>query len=457
MTRMLLIVCILLSCSKAHAGWITKVFKEASENVSNSVRKGDSDIPVSKKSDMETLAPKVVGEDVLSTGSKTLDDLDLNYSTTFRLGEDDFVRGSEKLKDSFSFYKPSKSSIDFKYWMNYQLASSPFRAWARNYTEEPIPEASGIQEEPIFQKNLTIDELHLAAQKELKSIGDPDEYMGQLWSYFEILPAYGWSGFNPWAFLDRDSYDSWPPAFRLATKILWIAILDAMQEDTQEIKSHVEKGVEFYQKSLALEDFYYYLLLCTAFGTGAPGMAGDLWLSTEVIYNKYCNGPMVDSGYSNFLGKAKSFDDGSLISLKASIVTLLSSDGLNARYLKYRDEILETIPLIADEEEGSELSFVFTMLAYSELVAGNPENAYQISIYTLHRYKDDIEVRNQILGWVLPAIYAEVKDVRMLHKLLKPIRAMAQDTSKFNIKVESKVNLISVLSVYEYLLKKQSK
>jgi hypothetical protein len=185
-------------------------------------------------------------------------------------------------------------------------------------------------------------------------------------------------------------------------------------------------------------------------------MAGGLWLSTEVIYNKYCNGPMVDSGYSNFLGKAKSFDDESLISLKASIVTLLSSDGLNARYLKYRDEIMETIPLIAEEEEGSELSFVFTMLAYSEFVAGNLENAYQISIYTLHRYKDDIEVRNQILGWVLPAIYAEVKDVRMLHKLLKPIRAMAHDTSKFNIKVESKVNLISVLSVYEYLLKKQS-
>jgi len=43
---------------------------------------------------------------------------------------------------------------------------------------------------------------------------------------------------------------------------------------------------------------------------------------------------------------------------------------------------------------------------------------------------------------------------RILHKLLKPIRAMAHDTSKFNIKVESKVNLISVLSVYEYLLKK---
>ena len=74
----------------------------------------------------------------------------------------------------------------------------------------------------------------------------------------------------------------------------------------------------------------------------------------------------------------------------------------------------------------------------------------------LYEFGEDPEVRNLVLGYLLPTIFIEAEDLVMTGKLLRMVEPMADDQSDFFIAAESKINLLTVMINYARLRKEQS-
>ena len=66
------------------------------------------------------------------------------------------------------------------------------------------------------------------------------------------------------------------------------------------------------------------------------------------------------------------------------------------------------------------------------------------------------EIRNRVLGYLMPAIFIEARDLVMTGKVLKMIKPMADVQSDFFIAAESKINLLTVMINYRRLIKEQA-
>ena len=449
----IILLVVLVFCIPSQASVVGSLFK--------AIKKGADEAPTSaKKSDSETIngkkevaVPKDIDKDLA-------DDLAFIESLNFRFSPDDVLKGGDDLSNAFSPMPPSQEFINFSNWLKIQMAASPFRAWARDITDqankELIDSDSNEAVTDSSDDSPTVEQLHELISQELKETSDVEAYALNLANYYSRLTAYEGSNFDPFRDFDESKLSDASLETRFFLEIQHMSLRKAYGYDIAKAEKWIRKTFSGFSRNYNRYDLLAYLIGCTYLPNNSPNWFGAMFPETKKIKEELCSKEDMFSVVRTtlpFWDDSRSYQ----FRVEGTLLVGLSQAKNTANYYPNRDKLLSRVPDLLVSEEGAGLAAdILRFVAYGEIGFGNLENAYDISLLLLYEFGQDPEIRNWVLGYLMPAIFIEARDLVMTGKLLRMVEPMADVQSDFFIAAESKINLLTVMINYARLRKEQS-
>jgi len=430
-------------------GSLFKAIKKGADEVPTSAKKADSETINGKKEDA---VPKDIDKDLA-------DDLAFIESPNFRFSPDDFLKGGDDLGNAFSPMPPSQEFINFSNWLKIQMGASPFRAWARDITDQSNKELidSDSNDSSISgDESVTVDQLHELISQELKDTSDVEQYSDNLATYFSRLTAYGWKGFHPFRDYDKTKLKEASFLLNFIVEVQSLSLMTAADFETAQQEEWIKRVLSGTSSSNDPLELVTYLFGCTVLPNESPGALGAMYPGIKKIKDDLCASERlisVSKAISSLLGDS---DNDHLFS-ESVLLNGLAQSGAMSTYYPMRDKLLSKVPmLLGTDEYSNDAKVILVLVAFSEIIVGNFRNAYDISLLLQYEFGNDSEVRNMVIGSLLPTIFIEARDLVMTGKLLRLVEPMADGQSTFFIAAESKINLLTVMINYRRLIKEQA-
>jgi len=440
----IILLVVLVFCIPSQAsvvGSLFKVIKKGADEAPTSAKKSDSETINEKKEDA---VPKDIDKDLA-------DDLAFIESPNFRFSPDDLLKGGDDLDNAFSLIPPSQEFINFSNWLKIQMVATPLRTTVQDFIDQSNKELIDSDDE-----SLTVEQLHELISQELKETSDVELYGVNLATYFSRLAAYGWSGFHPLRDYDASKLSGASFETRFIVETQTLSLMKAAGFDVATREKWVRKTLSGWSKTFNRHDLLAYLSGCIVLPNDSPNMYGAMFPVTEKIVEELCSKEDMFSVVRTtlpFWDDSRSYQ----FRVEGTLLVGLSQAKNTANYYPNRDKLLSRVPdLLVSEEDAGLAADILRFVAYGEIGFGNLENAYDISLLLLYEFGQDPEIRNWVLGYLMPAIFIEARDLVMTGKLLRMVEPMVDVQSDFFIAAESKINLLTVMINYKRLIKEQT-
>lgn len=449
----IILLVVLVFCVPSQASVVGSLFK--------AIKKGADEVPTSaKKADSETINGKKEDAVTKDIDKDLADDLAFIESRNFRFSPDDVLKGGDDLSNAFSPMPPSQEFINFSNWLKIQMAASPFRAWARDITDqankELIDSDSNEAVTDSSDDSPTVEQLHELISQELKETSDIDHYGESLAKYLSRLTAYGWEGFHPFRDYDKTKLKEASFFLNFWVEAQSLSLMTASGFETAQQEEWIRRVLSGMSSSNHPLELATYLGGCTALINESPNAFGAMYPDIKKIKDDLCTSERLISVSKKILPSLGDSENDHL-GIESILLSGLAQSGALYAYYPLRDKLLSKVPMLLGTDEYSDLAEeILSMVALSEISVGNFRNAYDISLLLQYEFGQDPGTRNWVLGYLMPAIFIEVRDLVMTGKLLRIVEPMADDQSDFFIAAESKINLLTVMINYARLRKEQS-
>ena len=446
MNKLILVFVMSLACSSAQAGLISgflQSIKKVGDEISTWIKTPEADVPVAKR---ETIASN-------SSGSKLADDLAFIESPNFRFTADDFLNGGDNLDNAFSPIPRSQGYIDFSNYVKLQMATKPFRVWASDSADQSNKEMTNLESN---EKTLSNNQLNELISVELGQISDHDLYATNLAYFYSRLVAYGWQEFDPLKEYDQSKLRNASVMKQFTVMSNLFFLLETVGVEDSKIEENIKNNLVENFRSNDLLYLVYYFSGCYDLISKSPKNMGNISPKSQKIFDDLCaKEKIINASRRLLINKESSFVPVFMLESIPLFAFAQAQDFSN--YYPLRDKMLSKIPNLLKSDKYDDASReLLTSIAESEILVGNLKNAYDISLLLLYEFGQDPKIRNRVLGYLMPAIFIEARDLVMTGKVLKMIKPMADVQSDFFIAAESKINLLTIIINYQRLIKEQT-
>jgi len=447
----IILLVVLFFCIPSQAsvvGSLFKAIKKGADEVPTSAKKADSETINGKKEDA---VPKDIDKDLA-------DDLAFIESPNFRFSPDDLLKGGDDLDNAFSLIPPSQEFINFSNWLKIQMVATPLRTTVQDFIDqsnkELIDSDSNGAVTDSNDDSLTIDQLHELISQELKDTSDNVSYSTNTAIYFNRLTAYGWGEFSPLRDYDWSKQDELPLYIAIALEASRLSLTSKAGFDVGDLEEWVRQNVLMMSSSSNGNDIAKYLIGCRALPNDSPDALGKMTSVAKKLFEGFCTTEQLLNVPTKIA--AMSGDPAMIALVETSLLPMLALNNAMPDYYRIRDKMLSKVPELIELQEFQRLDEILTLIAFSEVQVGNLKNSYDIGSLLLLLFGTHPEIKNKVLGNLLPTIFIEAKDIAMTAKLLRLVELMADSQSDFFVLGISKINLLTVMINYARLRKEQS-
>jgi hypothetical protein len=418
-------------------------------------------VATSSKNALSTTAKK---GDAIVPNSQTLKELEHIGSSNFILNDNFFIGTRVNLKNTNSSPELKKNSGKFFSWLSNTLEEPKvlmsLQSAARNINAEHKSTKNEVTRKPSNINSLpSVDSLHNLIAAELVNVDGGDDYITALTQYFFTLAAFGWRDFDPVSLIEYEKLNSieWGEAAGLDVSI--IAIGSSMDKRFEEVRTRLTADMSTIFSATEARYLHSQIFSCISLLIDIPGFSMTPWPVTESLHNKYCSYDDLARAVDNTI-LAYDVPPTSLISagLKSTLLLMPTTSARQDKIkLQLRDSLMNRIPLFLETDPDSDaIPLLLSMLAYNEIALGNMRNSYDICLLVLDIAKDNAEIKNLIIGSIMPEIFLAADDIVTMKKLAFILEVMSQPKSDSFVLAETKINLLVVLSLFNEMVKRQS-